>query len=556
MLNPHTLPALFFDQSVRYAEKPILRVKLEGQWQDINWSELAEDVAGVAAALLKLGVKQGDRVGILSENRTEFISADMGIMSVGAINVALHAPLSTAQILEQFRDSTPMIVFVSTEDQLDKLNTVLNDLPSIQKIVIFDEVKLPEIVSFSDFVESGIVELAANPDMVRSRLDCIRPEDVAAIIYTSGTTGESKGVMLTHENFTSNIEAIAKFYPAEKYKDLLSLIVLPLSHVYARTCDLYFGFAQARVISLAESVEKFAQNLQEIRPQQFSAVPRIHEKFAMAARSLKEAGHPEALREILGGRILFCGSGGAALPLEIERFYWDSGIPVYQGYGLTESSPVISFNFEDKHCEGSAGSLVEHVEVKILEDGEILSRGPHIMKGYWNKPNATKEVIDADGWFHTGDVGYMDSEGFLHITDRKKDILVNAYGKNIAPQQLEGLLCFDKFIEQACIYGDGRKFLSALIIPAAAPLMEWAENHNLSLLSIVELIKRPDVVELYNQRIHAALIDLAPHEQVQKFILLPEPFSFSSGEMTVTAKLRRGQVIIKHLEELEALYRD
>ncbi len=553
---PHTLTSLFFAQSIRCAEKPVLRIKQDGQWIDISWKQLSADVNASAASLINMGIQPGDRVGILSENRAEFIIADMSILAVGGITVALHSPLSAAQVHEQFSDSAPKIVFTSTKEQYLKLLSISSSIPSIQKVVSFDNIEFPDTINFKEHLDSGTKAYALQPEAMTSRLANIRPEDIAAIIYTSGTTGESKGVMLTHNNFTSNIEACAEFYPAEKYRDLLTLIVLPLSHVYARTCDLYFGLMEDRIIALAESVDKFAQNLQEIRPQQFSAVPRIHEKFAIAARSLQEAGHKDALREILGGRILYCGSGGAALPVEIERFYWKSGIPVYQGYGLTETSPVISFNWENKYSEGTAGGLVKDVEVKIAEDGEILSRGPHIMKGYWNKPKATAEAIDSEGWFHTGDVGYMDEDGFLHITDRKKDILVNAYGKNIAPQQLEGLLCFDKYIEQACVYGDGRKFLSALIVPSAAPLLEWAKNKGLQSYSVEELTRLPEVIELFHERVHEALINLAPHEQLQKFILLPEPFSLSSGEMTVTAKLRRNHVIMRHIEELEELYKN
>jgi long-chain acyl-CoA synthetase len=361
--------------------------------------------------------------------------------------------------------------------------------------------------------------------------------------------------MLTHANFVSNVNAVLLRQPPEALGEQpVTLVYLPLSHVYARLCDLYLGLESGRALALAESIEMLFVNLQEVRPHYMIGVPRVYEKIVTAARERMEAGDPDGLRTVLGGRIRWGSGGGAALSPEIARFFFAAGVPVYQGYGLTETSPVISMSCDGQSKFGASGTPIDGVEVRIAADGEILSRGPHIMKGYWNKPKATAEVIDPEGWFHTGDVGRIDEDGFLYITDRKKDIFVTSYGKNIAPQLIEGLLGFDPYIEHACIYGDGKKHLTALVVPAQAQLLSWAAENSLSGLSVVDLIKRPEVHALYTERIASALINLAPYEQIKGFVLLSEPFSPASGTMTSTAKLRRKQIIEMHRDALEALY--
>ena len=552
-MDAETLVSIFYTQAERHADEAALQVKRDGVYRDIPWKELAGRVRALAAGLIALGVQPGDRVGILSENRQEWIETDFAILSAGAITVALHAPLTATQVREQFRDSAPVVVFVSTADQRDKLLCLRADLPSVRQIFVFEEnAAQGEVKPLSELEKAGRALPASTPDLLPARIAAIEPDDVAAIIYTSGTTGESKGAMLTHRNFVSNIRAIEKHFPLNG--DMITLVYLPLSHVYARTCDLYFVLATGRTVALAECLDTLVPNLQEIRPHHISGVPRIYEKLAAAARPAFEAGNQQVLRQILGGRIEYCGSGGGALSPEVARFFFAAGVPIYQGYGLTETSPVISFS-NANHCKiGAAGVILDGVEVKIADDGEILSRGPHIMRGYWNRPEATAAAIDPDGWFHTGDVGYLDADGFLFITDRKKDILVTAYGKNVAPQQIEGLLGFDPFIEQACVYGDGKPFLTALLIPTAPVLEAWAAKNGLGGIPVVELIALPEVHTLYAGRITAALCMLAPHEQVRKFLLLPEPFAFDRGEMTVTAKLRRAQVVARYHDALEALY--
>jgi long-chain acyl-CoA synthetase len=549
-----TLVSNFFDQAERLSGRAVLKVKRAGAYGDVLWGELSERVTNAAAGLLALGVEANDRVGILSENRQEWIEADFACMSVGGITVALHAPLTAAQVREQLADAGPAVVFVSTVEQRDKLQSVLPDLPSVRQVITFEEAAAASgVISHDALLKMGRARLDADPGCVERRSFAVTPPDLAAICYTSGTTGESKGVMLTHHNLTTNIRAIEDYFPLAE--EATTLLYLPLSHIYARTCDLYYGLATGRIIALAESVDTVAQNLQEVRPHHISGVPRVHQKFVAAARTMIAAGNKDALRLILGGRIQYVGSGGAALPPETAQFYFDHGVPVYQGYGLTETSPVISFNYPGKWNVGSAGIPIKDIEVRIADDGEILTRGPHVMKGYWNKPEATAEAIDPEGWFHTGDIGRLDDEGFLYITDRKKEIIVTSYGKNIAPQLIEGLLANDPYIEQAMVYGDGKPCLTALIVPAAAALQAWAKEKGLS-GDLEAVIGEPVVRELYRERIDGALKNLSQTEQIKGFILLAEPFSAARGEMTVTAKLRRRPLVERYRGELEALYNE
>ncbi len=552
-MDHETLVSIFWSQAEALRDKTAVRVKSDGAYRDLSWARLSESVLRTGAGLIACGLDGGDRVGLLSENRLEWIEADFAIMSAGAITVALYAPLTAAQVLEQFTDCSPTVVFVSTSEQRDKLLSVRKHLPSIRQIVIFEPTAATDdVISLEGVKAKGVAILKSDPECLERRMLAVTPDDLAALSYTSGTTGESKGVMLTHANLVSNVRAMEKHLPPEG--ETVVLTFLPLNHIYARTCDLYFCLCSGRILALAESVDTILQNLQEIRPHHLSGVPRFHQKFMELALPPFEAGDKDALRKVLGGNIRWVSAGGAALSPDVARFYFAAGVPIYQGYGLTETSPVISFSKEGRNRIGAAGVLLDGVEVKIAADGEILSRGPHIMKGYWNKPEATRAVLRPDGWFHTGDVGFLDDEGFLHITDRKKDIIVTSYGKNVAPQQIEGLLCCDPFIDQAVVCGDSRPCLVALIVPSRQTLTEWAAGNGLEGKSWDELLSDAKAHTLYEQIIGNRLKDLSSHEQIRRFALLPEPFSVDKGEMTVTAKLRRRAISEKYAELIEELY--
>jgi long-chain acyl-CoA synthetase len=552
-----TLVSVFYGQAEALPDHVILMVKRDGIFRDVTFRELAERVRALAAGMKLLGVGKGDRVAMVSENRQEFVEVDFATLTLGAISVAMHAPLTAAQVKAQVNDCGARLLFLSTLAQRDKIQSVRSDMPTVEAVYAFEGYAADgrEVLDYQELLTKGRNALDEDPRLLDESIDSVQPGDVAGIIYTSGTTGESKGAMLTHSNYLSNMHGLAEIVP-ERIKDCpVTLAFLPQSHVFARTCDLYVGVMLARTLAIAESVEHLVADIQAVKPHYMAAVPRVFEKIAGAARHLIGEGRPNALQELLGGRMQAMASGGAALAPDVIEFLNEQDIPVYQGYGLTETSPIITTNSEFCNKFGSAGKVVgEDVQIRIAEDGEILTRGPHVMKGYWNNPKATAEVIDAEGWFHTGDVGFVDEDGYLFITDRKKDIIVTAYGKNVAPQQIEALLGFDPVIEQAVVYGDGKKFLSALIVPNERAVMVGAERFGLAHLTYREILALPMTKDLLQHRIDQALCNLATHEQIKKFIIVPEPFKQEDGHVTVTAKLRRRQVIESYRMELEALY--
>ncbi|HYM59534.1 MAG TPA: long-chain fatty acid--CoA ligase, partial [Thermoanaerobaculia bacterium] len=489
-------------------ERPTaMRVKRDGQWRDLSLTDFRDTVRYFSTGLRLLGVKAGDRVAILSENRPEWTMGDFAILCAACVTVPIYPTLLGWQIEYILNDAGVAAVIVSTEDQLQKLLGIRTHIPSIHSIIVCDPpAQLPEgILTFQGVAESGRKEEETNG---RGRFDELRtsrtPNDLATLVYTSGTTGNPKGAMLTHGNIASNVLASCSALPLAAGETAFS--ILPLSHILERMADFCYLFKGA-TIAYATSVLKVSEELQEIKPTVFAAVPRLFEKmrarimdnvatapptrqkifhWAMKVAeqrlpyrvsrkpmpfglSLKSAiADKLVFRKILdrlGGRVSFVLSGGAPLSAELAAFFIGAGLEILEGYGLTETSPVISVNTVTRRKIGTVGVLIQGVEVKIAPDGEILSRGPHIMKGYFNNPEATAQAIDKDGWFHTGDIGELDSEGFLKITDRKKDLIINAYGKNIAPQPLEALLKSSPYIGTPVLIGDRRKYLAALIVP-------------------------------------------------------------------------------------------
>ena len=557
----HTLMSLFAARTEGFPDDCALRVKRSGSYEDVSWSELAERVYEVAAGLIASGVQPGDRVGLLSENRLEWIIADYAILAVRAVTVALHALSSASQVQTMLADCTPSLVFVSNSTQKAKVRSVRANLPGVFSLCCFEGAagdEGAEIETLAALEERGRALLAADPEYVRRRLRLIEPDDLAAILYTSGTTGDLKGVMLTHRNFVFTVQARSRYITIpdiENIENPVALLCLPLSHVYARTCDLYAGLEAGRTVALAESMERALQNCRETRPHFLSSVPRLYEKMASVARPQWGAGDRDVLSRLLGGRIRYCGCGGGALGADVARFFEEAGLPIYQGYGLTETSPTISANSPGHNKPWTAGRPVPGIEVKIAADGEILTRGPHVMRGYWANDGATAEVLDSEGWLRTGDLGKLDEDGFLEILGRKKDLIITAYGKNIAPQPIENQLCLDPLIEQAFVYGDNKPFLTALIIPAEAALQEWAGLHDLAGMSHADLAALDAVHSLFRERIDRAQIDSAPYERIRRFILLPDPFTMAKEEITIIAKLRRHTICNHYKDVLEELYR-
>ncbi len=540
-------------QAERLGPRPAIRFKRHGLYHDYPWHQYRADALACAAALIDAGVRPGDRVGLLSENRLEWLIADMGLLTAGAVNVPPHAPLPAAQVQFQLGDSGVSWLFVSSKEQLDKVRSVRAQLPALRGIVVFD--RGADAIPWDGFLQRGRGALARLADEVARREAALGADDLATIMYTSGTTGNPKGVMLTHGNLLSN--AVAMTAVADCHPDDVLLSWLPYSHIYARTCDHYASLVSATTLCLAESQETLVQNLAETRPTRLTSVPRFYEKLygAVASPDVRETAR--RLRGVFGPRIDYLTSGGAPLPRPVAEAYQAAGLLVLQGYGLTESSPVITFNRKSAYKLETVGLPIPGVEVRIADDGEILTRGPHVMRGYWNNPRATAEAI-RDGWLHTGDLGALDADGFLTITGRKKELLVLSNGKKVVPSEVEGRLLADPCFDQVVVYGEGRNFLTALVVPrwdnlrralregAAVPDGQPDEA----------LAGSPAVAALLGRRMEAALRDLAPWEHVKRFVVLPRPFSVAADELTVSLKLRRGIIFEHHKAELEALYRE
>ena len=542
-MNADTIPALFHQQADRLGPRVALRYKRHGLYHDLRWDEYRDQITACAAALLQNGIQAGDRVAILAENRLEWLVADMAILSIGAVNVPLHAPLSAPQVYYQLDDAGARWIFVSNRSQYEKVGQIRDRLPNLFGIVLFDDAA--GAISWRGFLQQGRkVRSQLQPELARREAN-LTPDDLATIIYTSGTTGNPKGVMLTQRNLHSNALAftqLAAFGP-----DSVMLNWLPFSHIYARTVDIYVTLAVGATLCLADSPETVVANLAEIQPTNMSGVPRFFEKVLAAVQHDDPKVLGQRLRAIFGPRIDFLGSGGAPLPVSVAQAYKNAGLLLLQGYGLTESSPVISFNRKDAHKIESVGQPIPGVEVRIGEDGEVLSRGPHIMKGYWNNPLATADAL-VDGWLHTGDLGRLDDEGYLHITGRKKELLVLSNGKKVVPSHVEGILLADACIDQVVVFGEGRNYLTALVVP------HWG-NLTHAMASPAQA-GDPNVRAFLEARIQQALTVVATCEQVRKIVVLPEPLSIGKDELTVSLKLRRSVIFEHYREPLEALYRE
>ena len=531
-----------------------LRFKRWGRYQDLSWTDYRRQADGVAAGLVELGINPGDRVAILSENRYEWLVADHAILSCGAADVPLHAPLTAPQAAYQLAHSEARGIFVSGQAQSDKIAAICHSLPLLEFIVSFEPVDPPanlKHLAWAGLMHRGWLRGGAAVEEILNREARIAGGDMATLIYTSGTTGNPKGVMLTHDNLLSN--AIATRQLAEIQPGDVQLSWLPYSHIYARTVDHYLTTAAGTTLALAESVDTLVTNLAETQPMWMNSVPRFYEKVWSSVETFAPENRARELRRIFGPRIRHVSSGGAPLPKHIGAAFWDLGLAIFEGYGLTESSPVISFNCETRYRLGSVGPMIGGVEVRIAPDGEILTRGPHVMKGYWKEPQATALAI-VDGWLHTGDVGHIDADGFLFITDRKKDLIITSGGKNIAPTELERLLISDPLIDQAVVYGDRRPFVVAIVVPNFPKLEEEINLHGWKLEVADGFIRTPAVLEFYQTRIDQLMSTVSQPERVKSCLLLARPFQVADEELTATMKLRRRHILGKFEPQLAALY--
>lgn len=593
--GPPTLTALYFGAIDRFpAGEVALRAKREGRWREYSYAEMARTIEAISKGLLSLGIRPGDRVAILSENRPEWAFADFACLAARAADVPIYPTLTGKQTHYLLADSGARALFISSAGQYAKLAEFLPTLPALEWIVAFDPaVTGPKVQSFDQLAAAGLAESARWPGW---RDEALRagPEDLATIIYTSGTTGDPKGVMLTHGNIASNVRAAMSVLPVADTDECLSL--LPLSHIFERMTGHYSMFSAGVTINYAESLEAVPANMAELHPTVVAAVPRLYEKIY--ARSLESAirGSPLArwvffwakrvgeqaadlevahrplpvglriqrfladrlvfrrIRARVGGRLKYFLSGGAPLSADIAKFFYAAGLPILEGYGLTETSPVITVNTLSHLRFGTVGRPIPGVEVKIAPDGEILTRGPHVMKGYFGLPAETAEAIDHEGWFHTGDIGEVDADGYVKITDRKKDLIATAGGKKIAPQPIEGLLRQNPFIANAVLLGDRRKFPIALLAPMFPVLEAWAADEGLTWTTRDELIGLDRTVRHLEAEAMKHLRELARFEVPKRFLIVAREFSIESGELTPKLSVRRRVVEAHYRDAIEAVY--
>jgi long-chain acyl-CoA synthetase len=591
--EPRTLCDIFL-AAAACGKSDLLLVKAGGQWRPISAADFGFTVKALSLGLNSLGIQPGDRIAILSENRPEWAMADFAAQCAGVASVPIYPTLPANQIAPLLRDAGARAIFVSVSEQLGKIMTIKKECPAIEYVIAIEAGPPQEAgyLTFAQVVDKGRATLEMSPGVFEQRAARVRPEDLATIIYTSGTTGEPKGAMLSHGNFVSNIVNSCKVVPISNEATALSF--LPLSHVFERMIDYSYFHVQAS-IAYAESIERLKDNFLEVKPHTFAAVPRVYEKVharilarVESASAVKkklffwavgvgrkrvpyaEKGeHPpgglavqlavadalvlKKIRAALGSRFRYAVSGGAPLSRELAEFFVGAGVTIYEGYGLTETSPVICVNGPGAWRLGTVGRPIPGVEVKIAPDGEILTRGPHVMKGYFGKPEATAEAIDSEGWFHTGDIGHMDAEGFLAITDRKKDLIVLAGGKKAAPQPIENELKKSSFVELPIVLGDRHKFLGALIVPNFERLKEYAATHGISYRP-ESIDSNPEIRTLFQREIDAYNAGKPHHEQIRAFALLPSDLTIEDGSITPTLKVKRRILESRYHSLIEGMY--
>jgi long-chain acyl-CoA synthetase len=594
-MKERTLNQMFLNRieeggnSVRYL------VPHEGKWVPMTYREVGSAVREMANGLMALGLSREDKVAILCSTRVEWCLADIAGILGGFVTVPIFPSNLPDQVEYILANSQSRVVFVEDEMQWNKVAGIRKNLPSLATVVMLsgDPQDKEGTIGLSDLRAMGARYAETNPEALLRRTEEIHPEDVLTIIYTSGTTGPPKGVVILHSNVAFDVTSTLSVIPFPK--DTMMLQFLPLAHVLGRF-EYFLSFDAMAVTAFARGIQTVAEDLPAVRPHVMVSVPRLYEKFyaAVLAKVNQEGGLKKWIflwalsvgREVsaqrqrkdpvtgwlsvkfsladrlvfgkirgrLGGRLRFFVSGGAPLAREIAEFFHAMGILILEGYGLTETPSVVSAQSMDQFKFGTVGKPLPGTEVRIASDGEILIRGPHVFKEYYRNPEATQEVIDPEGWFHSGDIGAIDEDGFLRITDRKKDIIVTSGGKNIAPQNVENLLKNDPFVSQSLVYGDRRKYLTALITLSAEDIVKWAGQNGIQEKAPVLLAKNPKVEAMMRGRVDEINRQLATFEQIKKFVLLGADFTQETGELTPTLKVKRKVVIKKYGNLLDALY--
>ncbi len=596
-----TIPELYIFLTEVYGKKTnknLMYRKVDNKYEGISYAEFKDQTDNFAFGLAALGIIKDDKVAIISENRPEWVYSDIAILGLGAVDVPIYPSLTAESIEFILNNSESKGVIISTKFQLNKILKIKHNLRYLKFIVVLNEKDISNeekfIYTFIEVQEMGKNLRATDQNYFSQKMKAVKENELCTIIYTSGTTGVPKGVMLTHKNIISNVRSALEAYPIGETDIFLSF--LPLCHIFERMAGYYTGFSSGGQIYFAESIETVAQNMLEAHPTILTSVPRLFERmyskiiknvesqpvkkqkiFYWAIEvgkeyaTAKKAGripitlsikHKLAdklvftkLREKTGGKLRFFISGGAALSRHLGEFFEAAGLIIIEGYGLTESSPVIAANRFDDYKFGTVGKSFPEVEIKIASDGEILARGPNIMQGYFKNKKETDEVIH-DGWLHTGDIGVFDANGFLMITDRKKHLFKTSTGKYIAPTPIENLFLSSKYIDQFVLIGDRRMFLSALIVPDFEAIIEYADSHKIQYTEVEDLMKQKEIIDLFDKDMAQLQKKLANYEKIRKFKLLTKPFTIETGEITPSMKVKRKFVEDEYSNLIEEMYKD